>query len=73
MQKKNHGTNDFFTKIITGQILFIDKYQENIRQIFINNTFKKKEKNICTWCIKKVRDRYLSQFIYVKFLSLINI
>jgi len=37
----------FFTKTITGQILVIDKYQENTRQIFINDTFKKKETNIC--------------------------
>jgi len=71
--KKNHRTIFFFTKTITGQILVINKYQENIRQIFINNTFKKKETNICNWCIKKIRDRYLTQFIYVKFLSLINI
>ena len=36
-----------------GQILAIDKYQENTRKIFINNKFKKKETNICNWCIKK--------------------
>ena len=52
--KKQHGTNIIFvTKTITGQILVIDKYQENTRQIFINNKFKKKETNICNWCIKK--------------------
>jgi len=76
----NHSCNKnitgqilFFTKKITEQILVINKYQENTRQIFINNTFNKKETNICNWCIKKVRDRYLAQFIYVEFLSLLNI
>jgi len=33
-------------KKITGQILVIDKDQENTKQIFINNTFKKKEDKI---------------------------
>jgi len=36
---------------ITGQILFIDKDQENTKQKFINNTFNKKKTNFCNWCI----------------------
>ena len=57
---KKQSRDFFFTKRITGQILSIDKYQENTRQIFVNNSFKKKETNICNWCIKKVRDMYFS-------------
>jgi len=34
-----------------GQILVIDKDQENTKQIFINNTFKKNKTNFCNWCI----------------------
>jgi len=73
MQKKITGNFLFFTETITGQIFVIDKYQENSRKIFIIKTFKKKETYICNWCIKNVRDKYLAQFIYEEFLSLINI